>query len=88
MLGPRTRRYKSTSVGSGFVVHEKGYIVTNAHVVDRTTDIRITLDDHTTYQATIVAQDRDQDLALLKIEAHRPLPVIGLGATRSVQATR
>lgn len=79
MLGPRTRRYKSTSVGSGFVVHENGYIITNAHVVDRTTDIRITLDDHTTYQATIVAQDRDQDLALLKIDAHRPLPVIGLG---------
>ena len=79
MIGPRTRRYKSTSVGSGFVVHENGYIITNAHVVDRTTDIRITLDDRTTYQATIVAQDRDQDLALLKIDAHKPLPVIGLG---------
>ncbi len=78
-LGPRIRKYKTTSVGSGFVIHETGYLVTNAHVVDRTTDVRITFDDQTSYDAVSVAQDRDHDLALLKIDANRPLPVIRLG---------
>ncbi len=79
LLGPRTRRYKTTSVGSGFVIHENGYIVTNAHVVDRTTDVKITFDDQTSYDAEVVAEDRAHDLALLKIETKSPLPVIQFG---------
>jgi len=78
-LGPRTRRYKSTSVGSGFVIHKNGYIVTNAHVVDRTTDVKITFDDQSSYDAEVVAEDREHDLALLKIEPKSPLPVIQFG---------
>ncbi|MCH8853078.1 MAG: trypsin-like peptidase domain-containing protein, partial [Planctomycetes bacterium] len=78
-LGPRTRRYKSTSVGSGFVIHKNGYIVTNAHVVDRTTDVKITFDDQTSYDAEVVAEDRAHDLALLKIEPKSPLPVLQFG---------
>ena len=78
-LGPRTRRYKSTSVGSGFVIHKNGYIVTNAHVVDRTTDVKITFDDQTSYDAEVVAEDRAHDLALLKIEPKSALPVLQFG---------
>ena len=78
-LGPRTRRDKSTSVGSGFVIHKNGYIVTNAHVVDRATDVKITFDDQTSYDAEVVAEDRAHDLALLKIEPKSPLPVLQFG---------
>ncbi len=79
LRGPRTRRYKSTSVGSGFVIHKNGYIVTNAHVVDRTTDVKITFDDQSSYDAEVVAEDREHDLALLKIEPKSLLPVIQFG---------
>ena len=78
-LGPRSKKYKTTSVGSGFVIHHSGYLVTNAHVVDRTTDVKIMFDDESSYDAVVVAEDREHDLALLKIEADSPLPVIQLG---------
>ena len=66
-FGSRLHKHKTTSVGSGFVIHHTGYVVTNAHVVERTTDVKVTFDDQTTYEAETVAVDRHHDLALLKI---------------------
>ncbi len=73
------RRLERTSVGSGFVIHPEGYIVTNAHVVARSTDRRVIFADGSEYDAIVVASDRENDVAILKIEPPRPLPTLAFG---------
>jgi serine protease Do len=66
------------SLGSGFVLNSNGDIVTNNHVVDGATEIRVKLSDGRELPAKIIGRDPKTDLALLKIEA-TGLPVIPLG---------
>lgn len=77
-IGPR-RTVRQTSMGSGFVLHPSGYIVTNAHVVARTAERRVVFGDGTEHDAEIVALDTDHDLAILKITAPSPLKTLELG---------
>jgi S1-C subfamily serine protease len=74
------------STGSGFVLDEEGLILTNAHVVEAATDIRVTFSDHHTVTATPVGKDADTDLALLRVDPEgldlRPLE---LGDSARVQ---
>jgi serine protease Do len=72
-------RRENIAIGSGFVVHEKGYIVANAHAVERVISQHVTLIDGMTYPAELIGLDQDHDLALLKIEAGRPLSPVQLG---------
>ncbi|MFK7960701.1 MAG: trypsin-like peptidase domain-containing protein [Phycisphaerales bacterium] len=82
---PRPRRRERQSVGSGFVIHPDGYIVTNAHVVSRTaSEQKAIFPDGREYDAVIVATDRDADLAVLKIEADAPLPTLPLGRSDDI----
>lgn len=74
---PRTRQLKS--VGSGFVLHPAGYIVTNAHVVARTVERNVIFDNQREYDAQVIAMDREQDLAVLKIDVPQKLKPIRLG---------
>ena len=55
------------STGSGFVLDDKGLILTNAHVVEDATDIEVTFADHQTVSAMPVGKDADTDLALLRV---------------------
>jgi len=71
-------RYR-TILGSGIVIHEDGYVVTNAHVVKNTEDIKVTFSDGSEYSAKIINADEDKDLAVLKIETDSELPFIHLG---------
>ncbi len=64
--------------GSGVIIREDGYIVTNNHVIDGATKIEVTLNSNQTYPATLVGTDPATDVALLKIEANE-LPVIPFG---------
>ncbi len=57
------------SMGSGFVISEDGYILTNHHVVDGADEIQVLFSDRHEYRAEIIGSDRRSDLALLKIEA-------------------
>ncbi len=66
------------SSGSGVIIREDGYIVTNNHVIDGATKIEVTLNNNKTYQATLVGTDPATDVALIKIEAGG-LPVIPFG---------
>jgi serine protease Do len=75
--GPRS--YKTHSVGSGFLIHADGYIVTNAHVVDQAAECEVIFADGTKLEAMEVAIDRRSDLAVLKVKAKRPLPYLTLG---------
>jgi serine protease Do len=70
--------------GSGVVVSADGYIVTNAHVIEKTTDIKITLADKRQYKGKVVGIDPSTDIALLKIEAFN-LPYVIFGNSDSVQ---
>jgi len=67
------------SFGSGFVVRDDGYIVTNNHVVDGGEDITVTLSDKSTHKATVVGADQPTDLAVLKIETNRRLQTVEFG---------
>lgn len=73
-----TFRQEIKSMGSGVIVDQKGYIVTNAHVVTNATRIKVTLPDNRSFDAELVALDPDRDLALLKIPGEN-LPVATLG---------
>ncbi|MCO6432003.1 MAG: trypsin-like peptidase domain-containing protein, partial [Deltaproteobacteria bacterium] len=68
------------SLGSGCIVSEDGYIITNNHVVDKSERIIVRLlDDKTEYQATLVGKDAKTDLALLKIAPKSPLKWVYFG---------
>jgi len=68
----------SNATGSGFIISDDGYIVTNHHVIDRAKSITVTLNDQRAYEATVVGSDERSDLAVLKIDASG-LPVVTLG---------
>ena len=70
---------RATSLGSGFIIDPAGYVVTNNHVVAEADEINITLHDDTTYKATLVGRDVKTDLALLKVEAKKPLASVPWG---------
>ena len=63
------QRVQSASSGSGFVITQDGYIVTNQHVVSGASSVNVTLYNGDTYPATVVGGDSDYDVAVLKIEA-------------------
>jgi len=64
--------------GSGVIIREDGYIVTNNHVINGATKIEVTLNSNQTYQATLVGTDPATDVALIKIDAEG-LPIIPMG---------
>ena len=79
---------RERSLGSGVIVDAKGYIVTNAHVVEKADRIRVKLmnDPATvTYDATVIGTDKETDLAVIKIDAKKPLPAAKMGNSESMQ---
>ncbi|MFC1488616.1 DegQ family serine endoprotease [Thermodesulfobacteriota bacterium] len=76
--GPQ-REFKQRSLGSGFIIDQNGYIVTNNHVVEHADEIQIKLKNGNEYEADIVGRDPSTDLALLKIEAKHNFPFVALG---------
>ena len=68
-------------MGTGVIVDERGYILTNHHVVDGVREIRVTLADENPMVATMVAHDVKTDLAIIKINVARKLPVIEVGTS-------
>src|SRR5215831_12475672 len=80
--GPAPRVMRG--LGSGFIISPDGTIVTNNHVVDGATEIKVTMSDGREFAAKVLGWDPKTDLALLKIDA-RDLPVIPLGNTSDAQ---
>ena len=71
--------------GTGFIIQKNGLVLTNAHVVDGSDDIRVRLADDRELSARLVGRDERTDIALLEIDAGLPLPVAPLGNSDSVQ---
>ena len=70
--------YQTTSAasGSGFILTEDGYLLTNYHVVEGSNSIKATMYDGTAYDATLIGYDASNDIAVLKIEAQGLTPVV------------
>ena len=74
---------EGASSGSGFILTEDGYVVTNYHVVEGASAIDVILHDDTTYPAELVGQDATNDIAVLKVEA-TGLPAAALGSSNAL----
>ncbi len=74
--GPSRR---NAGLGSGVIVSDSGYILTNFHVIEAADDIQVSLNDGKTYKARIVGSDPESDLAVLQIRASDKLPAITFG---------
>jgi serine protease Do len=76
---PEHQERLERSLGSGVVISEDGYIVTNNHVVENAESIRVSFNDNETYEAEIIGTDPMTDVALIKIEPDRKLPFLDFG---------
>ncbi len=85
---PQQRQQSETPMqegsGSGVIISNDGYIVTNNHVIDKSKEIEVTLNDNRTFKAKLIGADPNTDIALIKIEAEN-LPVILFGNSDSLK---
>jgi serine protease Do len=78
------RPHREGGLGSGVIVSPDGYILTNNHVVDSATEIKVTLPDHREFKARVIGTDPKSDIAVLKVDA-KDLPVITVGNSSKLQ---
>lgn len=71
----RERKQYGEGSGSGVIVSEDGYIVTNNHVINNASEIEVVLNDNTSYKAEVVGTDPSTDLAVLKVDANQLMPM-------------
>ena len=83
-FGDRSRSIPQMASGSGAIISEDGYIVTNNHVVDGADDIQVMLNNKKSFKAKVVAADPSSDLAVIKIEA-KGLPFLLYGNSDDVK---
>lgn len=77
--------YKQRSLGSGFIISEDGYILTNNHVIDGADEIKVKLDNGKELKGIVKGTDPKLDLALIKVESKDKLPVADLGDSDAIQ---
>ncbi len=80
---PRER--VQNSLGSGVIVSPDGVVVTNNHVIDGMTEIKVVLNDRREYNAELVLADAQTDLAVLQIDVNEPLPYLNFANSDSIQ---
>jgi serine protease Do len=83
---PSPEEQAHTSLGSGFIISNDGYILTNNHVVDHADVVTVRLQDRRTLTAKVVGTDPTYDIALLKVDAGNSLPTVSIGDSRSLKA--
>ncbi len=76
--GAPEREFESQSTGSGFIVSADGFVVTNAHVVEDSSEVTVRLTDRREFIAKVIGADKRTDVALLKIDA-KDLPRVAIG---------
>ena len=81
--GPRYQKQVAV-LGSGMVVHEDGYVITNAHVIKGSEKIKVVFNDGSEFEAKVVSGDESKDLAVLKIQVNKKLPFIHLGRSNEL----
>ncbi len=71
--------------GSGVIISQDGYIVTNNHVIANATQLQVALNNNKTYDAELIGTDPNSDIALIKIEADRDLPYLAFGDSDNIK---
>jgi S1-C subfamily serine protease len=82
--GPQMRSVPQRASGSGVLISEDGYIVTNNHVIDEASEIKVTLNNKKQYTAKLIGTDPSSDLALIKVEA-KGLPFLLFGNSDDIK---
>jgi serine protease Do len=85
LFGTSPSQSRVNGMGTGIVIDPRGYLLTNYHVVEDVSVLRVRLGDGSTFSAHVLQRDPQADLALLKIEPHRPLATVPLGTSSDVQ---
>lgn len=85
MVPEQPQRRMMEGRGSGFIVDAGGTIITNNHVVKDATSVTVTLDDGRALPARVIGRDPRTDIAVLRVDAGRPLPYIQMGNSRAVK---
>lgn len=80
-----TRPHRATSLGSGFIFDEEGYILTNTHVIDGANTVKVSTSDGTEIPAAIIGTDPATDIALLKIRPFEGMKVLPIGDSDTVR---
>ena len=80
--GGNGRSQPHSSLGSGFIISPDGYVISNYHVVREAEEIIVRLSDRREYVAKIIGTDPRSDIAVLKVEAEKPLPSLRLGKSQ------
>lgn len=83
--GPRGPRGGGTSLGSGFLISDDGYVMTNHHVVEGADSVKVTLNDRREFTAKVIGSDEQSDVALLKIDA-KGLPFLRMAPANATRA--
>jgi serine protease Do len=84
--GPQMpREYRSQGAGSGVIISEDGYILTNNHVIEDAQEVTVTLADNKELTAQVIGRDPKTDLAVLKVETKNDLPSATLGDSESLK---
>ena len=82
---PQRPAQKGQAVGTGFIIDEKGWIVTNHHVVGKADEITVTMADGRKLPAKLMGGDEKTDIALIKVESNKPLPYVSFGDASKVR---
>ena len=77
--------FKQRSLGSGFIIDQQGYIVTNNHVVEGADEIKVLLRDKKEFDAKLVGRDPNTDIALIQIQGGRNFPIARIGDSDSLK---
>ena len=78
------RPRKVSGMGTGIVVDDRGYIVTNHHVVQGVDSLRVSLENGSMYTAEVISYDREHDLAIIKINCEQQLTVMPIGTSSDI----
>ncbi|MGH7962597.1 MAG: DegQ family serine endoprotease, partial [Candidatus Binatia bacterium] len=84
-FGDRPPPGQQRSLGSGFIISEDGYIVTNNHVVGDAAKITVRLSDKEEFEAKVIGSDEKTDIALIKIDVNHTLPMVPLGKSNELR---
>lgn len=83
--GQKPQPHRAVSAGSGFIIDKAGFVVTNNHVVDASKKITVKLPDGRSFIAKLIGTDAATDVALLKINSEKPLPMVDFGDDKKLR---
>ncbi|MBN2467003.1 MAG: DegQ family serine endoprotease [Deltaproteobacteria bacterium] len=83
--GMPEREHKERSLGSGFIISNDGYILTNNHVVEDADKIKVILSNERELEGTVVGKDPKTDIALVKVQSDDSLPAVKLGSSDALE---